>query len=323
MTSKAFERARVAAKTLLAELSDRKPEALSRVLASHPKFVGRPRERATGWHFTLADAQATVAVEQGHDSWAGLNLALNPRRSFSSGFSDIERRAFAEAQKLGHPHLLPDHFLLAVLKPGGSTATLETLSELGLTYEGVRDNTLRWNRRRRKADGAQSTIPSHSLVGFARGVAVGQGSPSVTDEHVLLAFVFQDQFQRHLSEQNIDPQDVLAQLAMRGVTLPDVDPPPLEAPFGPLGPWVYVPRKKLGDVTKRLSSSFPPGTLRWGTNQSKWKKDYWYVQGEDSIPMEDLVREVITDPTEVVVLAFEEGLEVEKEGAKRKYRDQP
>ena len=323
MESTNLERARANAKQLLAGLARAQPEALSRIHASHPKFAGRPVERTEGWAFSLADAQATVAVEEGYVSWADLNLALNPRETVTPGFSDIERRAFAEAQQIGHRYLLADHFLLALLKPARSTPTLEALKELGLAYDELYRKVAQGRRRRRNTKGARSSIPSHSLVGFARGIGVGLGAGEVSDEHVLLAFVFEVGFQRHLEVHGVDPLEVLSQLARRGVTLPVLDPPPLEAPSGPYGSWVYVPWEMLGEVTQRRSELFPPGSAMWGFNKSKWKKGYWYVHGEDVIPMEELAREVVVDRSEIVVLSDDEGTRAEAEGAKMRYRDSP
>lgn len=313
-----FRQARTDAKELLAGLTEGDRGAVSRVLASHPKFAGRPAQRAEGYILRLPDAQATIAAERGYDSWETLQLALNPREIWGSGFSDIERRAFAEARALGDSYLLADHFLMALLKPTRSTMASEVLIDLGLTYEAARVKVTR--RTRKKVAAASSTHVSARLMGTASGMAIGLGATHVNDEHVLLALVFD--LQSTLQRFDIDPVDVVDYLATGGMALP-IDPPPLEAPFGPFGPWVYVPWVRLGEVTERLIASFPPGTTRWGTNKSKWKKDYWYVHGEDSIPMEQLVREIIAEPEQVEVLSFEEGLRVEKEGAKQRYRDRP
>lgn len=320
---RAFRQARKDAKELLAGLTEGDPGSLSRVLVFHPKFAGRPAQRAQGYIFRLPDAQATIAVERGYDSWLTLSLALNQRETWHSGFSDIEQRAFTAAQAVRSRYLLPEHFVLALLSPKASTPALETLTELGLSREDISNRVTGGRRSRGRALGARSSHPSARLMGFANGIAVGLGAAIVNDQHVLQALAFDRVLQSHLERFGIDPSEVMDQLASRGVSIPAVEPPPLEAPFGPFGPWVYVPRERLGEATERLGALFPPGTIRWGTNKSKWKRDYWYVHGEDSIPMEQLVREVIIEPEQVEVLSFEEGLRVEKEGAKRRYRDRP
>ena len=115
-------------------------DAIARVLASHPKFAGRPAERLAGWRLTLRDAQATIARELGFDSWEGLSTKIGgaPRWDASTS-SNIARRAFAEAQKLRHGACIDLHFLLALLKPPAPTRAAAVLGELGVmrTSDGI------------------------------------------------------------------------------------------------------------------------------------------------------------------------------------------
>ncbi|MCI0425278.1 MAG: hypothetical protein L0Z47_05415 [Actinobacteria bacterium] len=56
---------------------------------------------------------------------------------------------------------------------------------------------------------------------------------------------------------------------------------------------------------------FPLGSAVWGTNSSAWKPGYIYIHGEDFIPMEEIVRGAVKDPSTVEVLSFKEGSERE------------
>jgi len=55
--------------------------AIDRVLASHPKYAGRPSERLHPQTLSLRDAQVTVARELGFDSWQKLVIALEKATS--------------------------------------------------------------------------------------------------------------------------------------------------------------------------------------------------------------------------------------------------
>lgn len=80
------------------------------------------------------------------------------------------------------------------------------------------------------------------------------------------------------------------------------------------GPWVYFPEEDWSTVTREIVKDHPPGTAHWGTNRSKWKRGHWYVHGEDSIPMETIVRRAVRDEKSVEVLSLEKGAALESEG---------
>jgi hypothetical protein len=297
-------------------------QALDRILASHPKFAGRPAERMEGWHFTLRDAQVTIARELGFDSWKALSAEVEgtPRWDATVSF-DISRRAFAEAQELRHGSCTDLHFLLALLKPPAPTASAEVLAELGLSYEAVRDRIAKLGRSRRKRARTSSTPTYQLILGWAQGIAIGMGVSRFTDEHILLAIVYGDYGgESRLDGFEIDPDEVVAGLRARGVRIPSLQPPAASTPIGPSGPWVYFPKERWSAVTQELVKDYPPGTAHWGTNRSKWKRGYWYVNGEDHIPMETIVRRAVKDKGSVEVLPFSEGMPLEKATAPRRYR---
>ncbi len=316
---------RIQAKELKRAIEAGEQEALDRVLSSHPKFAGRSTERMEGWHFTLRDAQVTIARELGFDSWKALLTEVEgaPRWD-STASSDISRRAFAEAQDLGHRYCTDLHFLLALLKPPAPTASAEALVELGLSYEKVRDRILEWDRPRRQGAGTSSTPTYQLILGWAQGIAIGMGVSRFNDEHVLLAFAYGDHGgASRLVSFDIDPDEVVAGLRARGIQTPRLQPPAGSTPIGPLGPWVYFPKEKWSAVTQELAKDYPPGTAHWGTNRSKWKRGHWYVVGEENIPMETIVRRAVKDKKSVEVLPFNEGMALENATAPRRYRQRP
>jgi hypothetical protein len=189
----ALSQLRIRAKELKRALEAGEPQALERVLASHPKFSGRPPERIQGRRFTLRDAQVTIARELGFDSWKGLVTQLEGARRWESSASfGISTRAFAEARALRHRFCTDLHFLLALLKPPVRTASSHVLAELGLTYERVRDRLAEVDRPSGKEGGTSSTPTYQLMLGWAQGIAIGMGETQVSDQHVLLAFAYGD-----------------------------------------------------------------------------------------------------------------------------------
>ena len=317
-----LDQLRIQAKDLKRAAEAGEEAALHRILASHPKFAGRPAERMKGWRVTLRDAQVTVARELGFESWKALLTEIEgaPRWDWTAS-SDIIKRAFAEAQDLRHRYCTDLHFLLALLNPPAPTAAAEVLVELGLSYGGVRDELLRRYRPGRRRAGTSSSPMYQLILGWAQGIAIGMGASSVTAEHVLLATVYGGYGGvSMLVGLGVDPDEVVARLRERGIQTPSLQPPVAPTPGGPSGPWVYFPKDMWSAVTQELVKDYPPGTSHWGTNKSKWKRDHSYVVGEDHIPMEAVVRRVVRDKGSVEVLPYDEGLALENATAPRRYR---
>jgi hypothetical protein len=213
---------------------------------------------------------------------------------------------------------------LALLNPPDPTPSLEVLAELGLTYEAVTQRVTGWDRKQRRKTGTSSTPAYQFILGWAQGIAIGMGTPNFTDEHVLLAIVFGDLGgESQLVWYDIDPDEVLAGLKSRGVAVPSLAPPVAGTPFGPWGPWVYFPAAEFSEVAQELAKRHPPGTVHWGTNKSKCKKDHWYVHGEDEIQMEEIVRSAVKDRESVEVLSNVEAIELERASAPKRYRARP
>ncbi|MGH8923832.1 MAG: hypothetical protein ACRDWA_04180 [Acidimicrobiia bacterium] len=155
--------------------------ALDRVLASHPKFAGRPAERMEGWHSSLRDARATIAREfglipggpAGRDRWSA---TLEFVGLFRHQHGSLRRSAGPAPPLLHHVH-----FLLASLKLSAPTVSSEVLTALGLSYERARERVARWDKPRRKS--GTSSTPAYQLVlGWVQGIAIGMGASSFDNQ---------------------------------------------------------------------------------------------------------------------------------------------
>ena len=317
-----LDQLRTQAKELKRALAEGEQDALDRVLASHPKFAGRPAERAEGWTFTLRDAQVTIARELGFESWKELLEQVDdsgPRRWNPQSDHQFITRAAAEATKLQHGYVGVDHLMLALLDPPQPGFASDVLGVFGLTYDLELERVKQANRRSRKH--SRSLNPAmQQLLGRSQGIAIGMGSTELMDEHVLLAMLYGEHDRLSFF---VDPDDVLAVLQSHGLATPVVWPSTPATPTGPWGPFVYLSWDDLSIVTRELAKRFPPRTLIWGVNKSKWKKDHWYVHGEDEIPMEEIVKATVPQRTEIEVLSNEEGSNLENAAAPRRYRDRP
>lgn len=319
---------RIQAKELKRALVAGEQAALERVLASHPKFAGRPAERTEGWSFTLRDAQVTIARELGFESWKAMVDDLEGpavKRWDPNADSDLSRRAFREMQNQQSGYCGEAHFLLALLKPEEPTIASTVLAEMGVSYDKVAEQSKGMHRPSRKKGGGTSHM-YHLVLGWAQGIATGLGTADVTDEIALLALAYGTVGHGSILETfDIDADQVVDRLKAHNVATPPVSPPISTWLMGPLGPWVYFPKQEFSTVTRALIAEYPPGRAIWGTNKSHWKRDFWYVHGEDEIPMEAIVRGALKGKAGnlVEVLSLEEGLELENATAPRRYRDRP
>lgn len=314
---------RTRAKELKRALTAGEPEAHRRVLESHPKFAGRPAERMEGWTFTLRDAQVTVAREYGFDSWKDLMSQVEGERVERWGeqkWSDAVAKSMALAHRLGHRVMMGEHVLLQLVSPKAPTPSSEVLAELGVTYDDVLERLEQMEiEMEDEGQGTRSTPVYHMLSSLAQGIAIGMGSTKVTDEHVLLAIAYGDpEGHNRLVLYEFDPDDVVDGLRARGVAVPRIAPPTMAPPVGPWGPFVYYLPAESAAVHEILTDRYPPGTVHWGTNTSRWKDGHIYVNGEDEIPMEEIVKNAVKDPSTVEVVPFDQGLE--REGYGRRNR---
>ncbi|HXV70518.1 MAG TPA: Clp protease N-terminal domain-containing protein [Acidimicrobiia bacterium] len=272
-----------------------------------------------GWTFTLRDAQVTIAREYGFDSWTDLMAEVEGERVERWGearWSDAVGQSMMLAHRLGHRFVMGEHVLLQLLAPKKPTAASEVLDELGIRYDDVLERLERMEiETEDESQGTGSTPVFHMLRSLAQGIAIGMGSTTVTDEHVLLAIAYGDpEGHNRLVMYEFDPDDVVDGLRARGIVVPRIGPLTMAAPVGPWGPFIYYLPRHSAAVHEILTDRYPPGTVQWGTNTSRQKEGYVYVHGEDEIPMEEIVKGAVQDPSTVEVVPFDEGLDREAHG---------
>ncbi len=304
-----LERLRKEAHALLRGVASGESDALERVLRSHPKYVGRPAERLQRQSITLRDAQETVAREHGTAGWQDLvdqldNSGDAPPRWQPRAQMRVELRMLAFAGRTGVAHVGVEDVLDALAAPPEPTVAARVLAQLGYvspTMEGAED---------RRAESTASTPAEQALIAAAAGLAVGLGSHAVTDEHVLLALAFTHVGIALLVRRNLDPDEVVAGLAAAGVAVPRLTPPVPTLPVAPFGPRVYFRGRGEG-LASELLRRYPPGTVTIGFNTSAWKPGWGWVDAEDEVPLEEIVRSVISDPADVEVVPLWQAVEAE------------
>lgn len=299
---------RTQAKELRRALAEGDPVAFDRVLKSHPKLAGRSTEDIKGHELSLRDAQVSIAREHGFESWRDLVSELEGDqvgRWRERHYGGALGRAFNEARDLSHSHATLEHICLALLAPPEPTIAQRVLEQFGFTHEAWAERTKRLHKGLETDKvGTSSTPVYHTLSGFAQGIALGLGAADVTDEHVLLAILYSDAgYEGRMVGFEVETDEVISALKERGVTVPQMWPPVPATPIGPFGQYVYFPEGDWSAVSQAITNEFPPpDAAKWGIGRSEWKEGYWYVSGEDVIPLERLVKAAVTDPRRVEVV---------------------
>src|SRR5688572_19665075 len=113
--------------------------ALSRVLAAHPKYVDRSRQRlhTNRQRFTLRDAQWTIAREHSSQSWSV--LCDQGRRWPHRTIGPQQGRAVRLASERGDGHCGPEHLLMALAAPKQPTIASAVLEFVGADIARLRD----------------------------------------------------------------------------------------------------------------------------------------------------------------------------------------
>jgi hypothetical protein len=127
-----------------------------------------------------------------------------------------------------------------------------------------------------------------------------------------LALVFYDDGDA-LASLNVDPDEVYDALLRRGVRVPPLRPPIAPTPIGPSGPRVYFGGDDFSAVIDAFCERYPPRTSQWGWNLSMWRPGLYWIDAEDDIDSEAIVREVATDHGLVEVVPIDVAMTAENE----------
>lgn len=282
-------------------------EAIERMARSHPKYLGRPPQRLIPERMTLPDAHATVAHELGFAGWKELVDAAERAETGEPGPRWSERadlplvqRTLRQAQVAGHEVCGPDAILLTILHPPQPTAASLVLAEAGLTQDVLLASP---KFGPPSGDGHVVTNPAWSeCMGMAQGLALAAGSIRVTDEHALLALLYQGFLDHYLDGVELTAAELVARLADRGVAVPSPLPAEPSSPRGPIGPRVYFPCDE-GGVTPGLRERIQFRAW-WGFNRDEVGR--CYVQGEEDADLPNLVRSLVADPASVEIVPWDE-----------------
>lgn len=296
------------------------PEAVARVKAQgfDPGTVG------------LRRAQHTLARELGHASWPALLTAAEaaaapdaePRSPWDRAapaprpplLEPAVAAAAEMASALGSRSLAGEHLVLAATDP--DLAGHVELAGLD------RDWLVAWVARLftvgRSVEGrALSTNPLfEENLALAAGLCVAGGLPLVTPAALAVAGLYSGYGSPvWVDSGGLDPDEVADALAVHHRL--SVYPAHLEPPRPPRGDLVYYPSGSPG-VTQELSRRYPPGRGgHWGVNTSTWKPGFHWVWGDDDIPMLDLVRSVLADPSQAVAVPWREAHRRESEARRQ------
>jgi hypothetical protein len=279
------------AKVLRVAVAAGEEAALNRVLAAHPKYVGRSRERlqTNKSRFSLVDAQWTIAREHGSETWS--SLCEQGRRWPHRTTGPQQGRAARLASERGDGHCGPEHLLMALAAPVRPTIASAVLEFVGADMPNLRERPPAPAPPGR--NGVTTNPACHGCVNAAVTFAIAEGADRVTDEHVLLALIYVAPDALH--SVNADPDEIYDALAERGASVPSTRPPSSATPRGPYNPLLYLRRDDLRAVLKVLGRKHPPGTEHWGFNHSTGNSEESYIISEDEIDIEAIVREALGD----------------------------
>jgi hypothetical protein len=162
------------------------------------------------------------------------------------------RDGFAEAGRLGHQWVGPEHVLLALLREDRPSTARDVLYEFGLDHAGAERRMLAGlldaqpplRSDAARGAGVSSTPAWSRLDGWIEGFALAS-SREPTPEDALLGLCWA--MQNPLSGR-VPRVAVVAALAARGVPVPDGVPP---ADFEP-SEHVHVPRGRLDAIRRAL-----------------------------------------------------------------------
>jgi hypothetical protein len=210
--------------------------------------------------------------------------------------------AFAEAIRLEHSFVSEEHFLLALLHPSRESEAGTALRSCGVTYEAVSDEFARMIRESDPPPdsfdpeaGIFLSFAGGQLFARAEGLSTGMGDPLPSEEHVLIAFLWDSWEEWLLKHCGTSRAEVYEQLRAQGVTLPTVPLPPTRVPPSGRHQRVDVPPERLPEVRSALLRLLPEDA-DWGWNVDPDTDRAWVAATGDDFDLERLVQDVLQHP---------------------------
>jgi hypothetical protein len=184
-------------------------------------------------------------------------------QDYRRNFEPLISAAVQEARGLGHDWVGPAHFVLAILSTRADSPSVVALEAAGVTRMAIVQRLTEGDDDGLNDGGSVSSVTpsltpsSYALLGRADGLAAGMGAVQITTEHLLLAYLW-DQDTAH----DVDPTgggEVRSALVAR-LKLLDVPMPRLwfshQRPSAS-GPPVLVRSEDLMPIVRILQTSLP------------------------------------------------------------------
>jgi hypothetical protein len=213
---------------------------------------------------------------------------------------EMLKAAFAEAERLGHSWVGPEHGLLAILRGDPADTARLALEEAGLEAERFEqwyvESVGRSDPKPKRDPGRDGISPNpawYGVLGRAEGLAAGVGVSDVRPVDLLLALLWDTREWLPVTGLGVSREDVAASLGRAGVTLPATPPPDLDRPWrNPVR--VDFPMSALGGVVEVLKQRHPPGSgLRWAINHDEAERAW--AMAEEGIDLQVIVDQVLED----------------------------
>jgi hypothetical protein len=212
----------------------------------------------------------------------------------------MSKAAFAEAKRLGHSWVGPEHGLLVILRGDPADVARRAVEEAGLDAERFErfyveriERSDPKPKRDPDRDGISPNPAWYGVVGRAEGLAAGVGVSDVRPVDLLLALLWDTSEWLPVAGLGVSREDVAASLGRSGVTLPATPLPELDRPWrNPVR--VDFPMSALGEVVEVLKQRHPPGSgLRWAINHDEAERAWAFA--EEGIDLHGIVDQVIAD----------------------------
>jgi hypothetical protein len=212
----------------------------------------------------------------------------------------MSKAAFAEAKRLGHSWVGPEHGLLAILRGDPADVARRAVEEAGLDagrferfYVERIERSAPRPERDPERDGISPNPAWYGVVGRAEGFASALGTGDVRPVDLLLALLWDNREWLPVRELGIAREAVVEALVRAGVRVPAVPLPDLDRPWrNPVR--VDFPMSALEGVVEVLKQRHPPGSgLRWAINHDQAERAWAFA--EEGIDLHGIIDHDIDD----------------------------
>lgn len=213
--------------------------------------------------------------------------------------AEISARAAEHARRRGGGYVGPEHILLSILSLDDGSSAKRALHQVGISSLDV-ERIVSTDYADEPESGAKGLIWSPAaqvLLGVARGLALSEGSSTVTGVHALVALIYESNSSPHiLTVLGASPEAIITILGQMGERVPAAAVPTSD-PLVEMGRRVYFPARDRAKVLNAMLKSYPPQSVRWGWNLTE--NGRCWLQADADVDIEALVRQNVIDEAEV------------------------